>query len=224
MQQYKLNVLNREHAGRSVARRLRSEGRIPACIYSKGNARSISISAVEFRELRHSISGAALIELTDENGETALTNIQEVQRNIIKNSVNHVDFYEVERGEMFIAQIPVHLLGEGESIGVRNEGGILDHKEHFLEVRCIPANLPDQIDVDVRKLEVGDAIHISDLEKLEGVEFMDAPSSVIVSCQPPAVEQESSEEAEEAAIAVDEVPASRVKEDRAETTEAANAD
>ena len=187
MQQFKLNVTNREKAGRGVARRLRAEGRIPACIYGKGNSRSISLSAIEFRELRRSISGAALIELIDEKGEAALTHIQDVQRDLIKNSINHIDFHEVARGETFVAHIPVHLVGESESIGVRNEGGILDHKTHTLEVRCIPSKLPDQIDVDVKGLAVGDAIHVSNLDVLEGVEYMDKPAMVIVSCQPPTV-------------------------------------
>ncbi len=212
MQQHKLNILTRESAGSSASRRLRIAGRIPACVYSKGNSQSISISAVEFRDLRRSLSGAAMIELVDEKGETVLTNIQEIQRDIIKNSVNHIDFYEVERGQFFIANIPVHLVGEDESVGVRNEGGILDHKKHFLEVRCIPAKLPDQIDVDVRKLEVGEAVHVGDVEKIEGVEFLDTPSSVIVSCQPPALIQKE-EESEEESTAADEVPASKVKSD-----------
>lgn len=214
MQQLKLNVVNREKTGRGAVRRLRAEGKIPACIYSKGSARSISFSAVEFRDLRRSLKGAALIELVDEDGETALTHIQEVQRNIVKNSIDHVDFHEVERGEAFTANIPVHLIGEDESVGVRNEGGMLDHKTHTLEVRCIPSNLPDHINVDVRKLKVGDAIHVSDLSVLEGVEYMDAPAMVIVSCQPPTVVQEESEETVEAAA--DEVPASKVKSDESE--------
>ena len=219
MRQYKLNVLNRQNTGRGIARRLRTEGRIPACIYSKGNSRSISISAVEFRELRRSLSGAALIELVDEKGETAITHIQEIQRNIIKNSVNHVDFHEVASGEVFSAQVPVHLFGEDESVGVRNEGGILDHKTHTLEVRCIPSKLPDHINVDVRKLAVGEAIHVGDLEVIEGVEYADASALVIVSCQPPTIVVETSEEGEK--TMADEVPASKVKKgDEAETAKA----
>ena len=121
----------------------------------------------------------------------------------------------MERGQAFVAHIPVHLVGESESIGVRNEGGILDHKKHSLEVRCIPSKLPDQIDVDVSKLEVGGAIHVGDLEKIEGVELTDTPSLVIVSCQPPTVIQKS-EGSDEESAAADEVPASKVKRDDAQ--------
>lgn len=218
MQQLKLNVVNREATGRGVARRLRAEGKIPACVYSKGKSRSIAFSAVEFRDIRRSIEGAAMIELTDENGETAITHIQEIQRDIIKDNINHVDFHEVESGETFTAHIPVHLVGEDESVGVRNEGGVLDHKMHMLEIRCIPAKLPDRITVDVRKLAVGDAIHVGDLEAQEGVEFTDLPEGVIVSCQAPTVVEETTPAVEEETPAT-EVPASKVKSDEAKAAE-----
>lgn len=209
MQQFKLNIVNREETGRSFARRLRAEGRIPGCVYSKGNARAISLSAVDFRNLRRSLSGAALIELVDEKGKTALTHIQEIQRGVIKRDISHVDFHEIERGEVFVSQVPVHLVGEKDCVGVRNEGGILDHKTHSVEIRCMPSVLPDFIEANVKELAVGEAVHISDLPALDGVEYMDSPEQVIVSCQPPTLSTETEEPAE----SPDEVPASKVKSD-----------
>jgi len=214
MKQFKLNIVSRENTGRGVARRLRAEGNIPACVYSKGKSRSISLSLVEFRNLRRSIGGgAALIELVDEKGETALTSIQEIQRNAFKNCINHIDFLEVARGESFVAHVPVHLVGEADAIGVKNEGGVIDHKTHSVEIRCRPSKLPDHVEVDVAALAVGDAIHISDLVAIDGVEFLGAPIQVIVSCQPPTVAVEASTET--VAVAADEVPASKVKDDDA---------
>jgi large subunit ribosomal protein L25 len=214
MKQFKLNIVNRENTGRGVARRLRAEGNIPAVVYSKGKSRSISLSLVEFRDLKRSIGGgAALIELVDEKGETALTSIQEIQRNAFKNCINHIDFLEVARGESFVAQVPVHLINESEATGVKNEGGVIDHKTHSVEIRCRPSKLPDHVEVDVQDLAVGDAIHISDLTPIEGVEFLGNDIQVIVSCQPPTVAAEPTEEVEE--VAADEVPASKVKDDDA---------
>jgi large subunit ribosomal protein L25 len=214
MKQFKLNIVNREKTGRGVARRLRAEGNIPACVYSKGNSRSISLSVVEFRDLKRSIGGgAALIELVDEKGETALVNIQEIQRNAVKNCINHIDFLEVARGESFVAHVPVHLVNESEAAGVKNEGGVIDHKTHQVEIRCRPSKLPDHVEVDVKDLAVGDAIHISDLPALEGVEYLGTPIQVIVSCQPPTVAVAATEDVEE--VAADEVPASKVKDDDA---------
>ena len=212
MNQFKLNIINRENKGRGVARRLRAEGNIPACVYSKGNSRSVSLSLVEFRELKRSIGGgAALIELVDEKGETALTNIQEIQRNAVKNCITHIDFHEVARGESFVAQVPVQLIGEADAIGVKNEGGVIDHKTHQVEIRCRPSKLPDHIEVDVKDLAVGGALHIRDLPVVDGVEYLGTPIQVIVSCQPQTVAVEEPEDAVE--VAADEVPATKVSDE-----------
>ncbi len=212
MQQFKLNVVCREKTGRGVARRLRAEGNIPACIYSKGNSRSITVSAVDFRSLSREIAGgAALIELADDKGEKTLTLIQDVQNHAIKARVDHIDFFEVARGEAFTTQVPVHLNGEKESYGVKNEGGMIDHASHEVEIRCIPSALPECIEVDVTDLKVGDSVHIRDLAAVKGVEFTGEPDQVIVSCQAPTVVVETTEE--EVAAASSEVPASKVKSD-----------
>lgn len=214
MQQFKLKVTSRQDTGRGVARRLRAAGDIPACVYSKGHSRSISLSAVDFRDLRRATSGtASLVELVDETGETVLTHIQEIQRNSVKSGINHIDFHEVARGESFAAQVPVHLVSEAEAIGVRNEGGLIDHKVHQLDIRCIPSKFPDHIEIDVKDLAVGQAIHISDLAVLDGVEYLGDPIQVIVSCQSPTVAVVTAAGSEE--IAADEVPASKVKDDSA---------
>jgi large subunit ribosomal protein L25 len=212
MQQFKLNIVNRVNTGRGVARRLRAEGNIPACVYSKGNSRSISLSLVDFRDLNRAIGGgAALVELVDEKGETALTHVQEIQRNAVKNCITHIDFHEVARGESFVAHVPVQLVNEADAIGVKNEGGVIDHKAHEVEIRCRPSKLPDHIEVDVGSLAVGGAIHISDLPVVDGVEYLGAPVQVVVSCQPPTVAVAAAEG--DAAVAADEVPASKVKGD-----------
>lgn len=214
MQQFKLNIVNRENTGRGVARRLRTEGKIPASLYGQGKARSVTVSAVDFRDLNRELDGgSALIELTDEKGVTALTLVQDVQRHAIKGTVDHIDFQEVERGQSFNTQISVHLIGEGDCVGVRN-GGVIDHKTHQVDIRCRPSKLPEHVEVDVSGLAVGDAFHIGDLAELDGVEFLGEPAQVLVSIQAPTVataEDEATDAAQ--AVAADEVPASKVKED-----------
>ncbi|MEM8866660.1 MAG: 50S ribosomal protein L25 [Verrucomicrobiota bacterium] len=215
MDQHTLNVLTREATGRGVARRLRSEGKIPANISANGSARSISVSAVDFRALNREIGGgAALVELVDEKGEKALSLIQDVQHHATKDTVEHIDFQEVARGHSFVTHVPVQLVNQSEATGVKNEGGVLDHKAHEVEIRCRPSKLPDHVEVDVIDLSVGGAIHISDLPVIEGVEYLGDPSLVIVSVQAPTVTVESTEDAEPADAA--EVPATKVKSDDAE--------
>lgn len=209
MQQYTLNIASRENTGRGVARRLRAAGKIPASLYGQGNARSISVSAVDFRDLNREIGGgAALVELKDEKGESALCLVQEVQYHAVKSTIDHIDFQEVERGHAFTTKVPVHLQGEADCVGVKQGGGVIDHKSHEVEIRCRPSKLPDHVVADVSALAVGEAIHISELPAIEGVEYLGEPDLIIVSVQHPTVAVETSTEVE--AVAADEVPATKV--------------
>jgi large subunit ribosomal protein L25 len=216
MQQYTLNITNRENTGRGVARRLRAEGKIPASLYGQGNARSITVSSVDFRDLNRKIGGgAALVELTDEKGEMALCLVQEVQYHAVKSTIDHIDFQEVERGHAFTTKIPVHLIGEDVCVGVKHDGGVLDHKSHEVEIRCRPSKLPDHVNADVSALAVGEALLLSDLPILEDVEYLGEPVQVIVSVQHPTVATETDDDDVEA-VAADEVPASKVSADDAD--------
>ncbi len=204
MQKYTLNVKTRIPSNKGALKQLRKSGEIPGNIYSKGNAKSISVSTTAFRNVNKEIGGGAgLIELKDENGDLALTHVKGVQVNPISRIIEHIDFHEVARGETFDSKIPVVLTGVNDCLGVKNEGGMLDHKTLELEIRCRPSKLPDNITVDVSGLNVGDAVHVDDLVAIEDVEFLNTGIQVIVSCQPPTVaveadEVESTESVEEA--------------------------
>ncbi len=202
MQQYNLKVTSRDETGRGAVRRLRETGRIPASVYSKGNARSISVSAVEFRDLKREIAGeAALVELTDEQGESMLSLIQEVDNHPIQNRVNHIDFLEVKRGESFVTQVPVHVEGDADCVGVKLDGGMLETLLHEVDIRCRPSKLPDHVLVNVAELNVGNSIHVRDLPEIEGVEYLGNADTVVVSCSAAKVVAE--EEAAPVAAAAD---------------------
>jgi large subunit ribosomal protein L25 len=212
MHTYTLKISSRDNTGRGVARRLRADGRIPAALYGQGNSRSISVSAVDFRTLNREIGGgAALVELKDEEGTTTLSLVQEIQRDAVKSIINHIDFQEIERGHDFNTRIPVYLVGEADCVGVKDDGGVIDHKLHEVEIRCRPSKLPDHVEVDVSQLEVSGAIHIRELPVLEGVEYLGEPVQVVVSCQPPTIVVEPAVDAE--TVAADEVPSTKVSDD-----------
>lgn len=207
MHTFKLNITTRDTTGRGVARRLRAVGRIPASLYGQGKSRSISISAVDFRNLKREIGGgAAVIELEDEQGTKALSLVQEIQRDAVKGCINHIDFQEIERGHSFNTHVPLVLRGEADCIGVKNGGGVIDHKFHEVEIRCRPSKLPDHVEVNVLQLNVGGAIHIRDLPVLEDVEYLGEPDLVVVSCQAPTVAVATTDDS----VAADAVPASKV--------------
>ena len=216
MQTYNLTVKTREKTGRGVNRRLRASGLIPASLYGQGKARSISVSAIDFRNLTRDVGGSAtIVELKDEKGESAISLVQEIQRDAVKGSINHIDFQEIERGHTFTTHVPVILVGESDAVGVKNDGGVIDHKAHEVEIRSRPSKLPEHVEVDVAELGVGDAIHISELPALEDVEYLGSPEQVVVSCQHPTVNVEPA--TDDGSVAADEVPASKVSDDEDST-------
>lgn len=215
MNQYKLTVQSREETGRGPMRRLRSSGRIPAAVFGQGSSRPVSVSAVEFRDLKREIGGeAALVELADEKGETHLVLIRNVERHAINNTFNHIDFHEVKRGESFDARVPVHVAGEAECAGVKVDGGMIEIHLHEVEIRCRPSKLPDHVEVNVTDLKAGEAVHVRELPVIEGVEYLGNEDAVVVSCTP------AKKVAEEAAPVEAEEPAT----DEADSSEEAAAE
>jgi len=109
--------------------------------------------------------------LKEGEGEPRISIIKEVQRHPISDQYLHVDFHEVKADEPIDVEVPLH--ARGEAYGVRNENGTLEYLVHSVEVRCLPKDAPDAIDVDVSQMRVGDLIHVRDLPSIEGVAYLD---------------------------------------------------
>ena len=196
MKKYQLTVTTREGTGRSASRRLRKAEKIPAILYGKHTKpESLAISAPEFVKLRKEIAGqAALIELKREAGPTALSFLQEIQRDAITDKYLHLDLHEVKTDEKFEIRVPVRIVGE--AAGVKVGGGILETSSFQLRIRCLPKDLPNLIEVDVSAVELGQTVHVSDMKPLPGVEVLDQGNQPVVSCvEPPAEEVAATPEA-----------------------------
>jgi large subunit ribosomal protein L25 len=189
MKKYQLTVTPREGTGRSASRRLRKAEKIPAILYGKHTKpETVAVHAPEFIKLLKEISGrAALIELKRDAGATALSFLQEIQRDPITDRYLHLDLQEVKEDEKMVINVSVHIIGEAE--GVKTEGGILETASHRLRIRCLPKDLPDFIEVNVSALKVGETIHVSELKPIAGVEYLDDKHQAVVICvEPPAEE------------------------------------
>ena len=189
MKKFQLTVTNREGTGRSASRRLRKAEKIPAILYGKHTKpETLSVNGPEFVKLLKEINGrAALIELKRDAGATALSFLQEIQRDPITDRYLHVDLQEVKENEKMI--ISVLLRVTGEAYGVKTEAGILETATKRLRIRTLPKDLPDFVEVDVTNLKVGEAIHVSELKPIAGVEYLDDPGQTVVLCvEPPAEE------------------------------------
>jgi large subunit ribosomal protein L25 len=180
MKQLQLSFANRTEKGRHPAARLRKTGRIPSVIYGKSGSFSVSIDDVEFRMLMRQKGDAAATVQLSSDGKTVLTIITEVQRNTITDHFMHVDFQEISIGETFTTTVPVHV--KGEAYGVKNEKAMLEVVRHKIAVRCLPEHLIEAIEIDVTDLHAGQNIHIRDLQKFEGVEYVGDPKGVVIAC------------------------------------------
>ena len=202
MGEFALDVELREGRGKGVARKLRAAGRIPGVCYRR-NAEPIAISLDPSeldRVLRKASSGInTLLDLKvagggDFDGRQVL--IKELQRNPISGAYLHADLYAVDLKQTIHVSIPIQI--KGSAIGVTLGGGILDHATRELDVECLPNAIPEEFAADVSELEIGDSIHVRDLEVPEGVEILNDPDVSIVSVVAPAVVEEEAP-AEEAA-------------------------
>ena len=200
-----LSATVRENAGKGVARSLRGAGRVPAVIYGHGrDPQSLSIDTRELEKLLSHISAEnTVIDLTVDSA-SARTIIREIQRHPFKRQILHVDFQELVAGEKIVVRIPIILMGVPD--GVRMDGGILDQTMRELEVEVDPANIPNHIEVDVTKMTIGSALHVSDLTLPEGLEIVgDEDASVAVVSAPRAVVEEVAATDEAATTAEPEV-------------------
>ena len=109
--------------------------------------------------------------------------IKEIQRNVIKDSqFYHVDFQHVAMDEKISVNIPIHIVGT--AIGVKEDGGILNHPKRTILVECFPGDIPEYVEIDVSELKIGSSIHVSDLS-LPNAEIKDTLEDVVAAVVPP---------------------------------------
>jgi large subunit ribosomal protein L25 len=201
MKKYQLTVTSREGTGRSASRRLRKAEKIPAILYGKHTKpETLAVNAPEFTKLLKEIAGrAALVELKREQGASALSFLQEIQRDPITDRYLHVDLQEVKENEKMIISVSVRVTGE--AYGVKTEGGVLDIATKRLRIRTLPKDLPDFIEIDITELKMGEAIHVSEIKPIAGVDLLDDPNQAVVLCVAPPEEEIATTPAADAAAA-----------------------
>jgi large subunit ribosomal protein L25 len=185
-----LAVQAREKSGSGESRRLRREGLIPAIVYGHQEPVSISVDKHEFeRNFKH-ITENEIVTLKLGNSEYQVL-IKDYQANLIKGSIAHLDFYEIEKGKLLKTNCPIKLIGTPE--GVRM-GGVLESTIHELEVECLPKDIPSTIEIDVTNLTSDHALHVSDLKIPEGVTVLTNAEQVIAAVTHAKAEVETTEE------------------------------
>ncbi|MBN2232575.1 MAG: 50S ribosomal protein L25 [Deltaproteobacteria bacterium] len=178
-----LAVQPREFAGKSAVRDLRRNGMIPAVVYGKEHdATMLTLNEREFTRFLQRYGQSSLVSLQDDGVATdaqRLVIIKDVQHNPVSGKVIHVDFHAVRLGVPIQVEVPVNLVGKPVGIA---RGGLLQPVRRTLEIRCLPRQIPETIDIDVSGLDIGEAIHVEELH-VEGVEFIFSTNFTIVTVQ-----------------------------------------
>lgn len=157
---------------------LRKARKIPAVVYGgKDKPVSVTVGEKELMEALKKAGANAIIHLNHAKGTDTVI-LKELQRNVITGQPTHADFKRISMKEKIVVQVPLHTVGEAP--GVKLQGGILEHVMRQVEIRCLPTAIPKGIDVDISALNVGSAIHISDLKIAEGIEMLSKPEQVVV--------------------------------------------
>ncbi|AIY86828.1 MULTISPECIES: 50S ribosomal protein L25 [unclassified Thermotoga] len=194
----------REVKGKREARRLRRRGEVPAVVYGPATEPiPVKIKRSVLEKLFHTISEATPIQLIikDDQGNTMAEKtvfLKMVQRDKVSETVVHLDFYEPTKGHRMRINVPLKVVGK--PVGVE-KGGFLEVFHEEIPVETDPDKVPQEIEVDVSSLDLGDVIHAKDLKLPEGVKCLLEEEEAVVSVLVPkevAIE-EATEEEEEAA-------------------------
>jgi len=198
-EQLKLSATVRKETGKGVARRLRQKGALPAVIYGhKTTSMPLEVDLKQFTQvILGGKGGGKLFGLSiDENGGSTEKTvvIKELQVEPVKRHYLHVDFFEVAMDEEITMQIPIKLVGEAEGVKI---GGVLQQVRRELEIRCLPSQIPDTLEIDVSSLTIGDSIHLKDLQLPPGTKILEDADLTIATVLSPTIEKEVAEEVPE---------------------------
>jgi large subunit ribosomal protein L25 len=168
-----INAVKRDVKGTGASRRLRRAGNVPGVVYG-GDKEAVNIELNHkelFLQFRHEAFHASILDLVlDGKKESVL--LRDYQMHPVRNTIQHIDFQRVSANEKIHVKVPFHFINAEIAPGVKLGGGIVAHILTEADVSCLPKDLPEFIEVDLAKLEMGQSIHLSQLTLAKGVEFV----------------------------------------------------
>ncbi len=203
MEELKLDVQVREEVGTRKTRGIRRNNFIPAVVYgSKEKTTAIKVDKKEFERIERLHRGENVIfHLNIMQGEKKLKDysaiIKDVQHNPVTDATLHIDFNRISLTTEIEVKVPI--VAKGESAGVKQDGGSLDHLLWELEVVCLPTKIPHHIEFDVSQLKLNESVHVRDLKLPEGVKTEHDPNAIVFTISPPMKEVTAEEAAAEGA-------------------------
>jgi len=189
--QAKLKAEQRTAIGRSAVRKLKTRGIIPAIVYGgKEKPQPLQVATRDINAVLSHASGENILVELEIAGEQSnrMALVQEIQHSPVGGDILHVDFHAVSMDEKIQAEVPLEPVGIAN--GVKNFGGLLEQSLRSLPIECLPRDLPDRLTVDVSDLNIGDSIHVRDIQLPSGVTAKTQPDLTAFSVLAPVVEEE----------------------------------
>lgn len=203
MELIELNAKVREATGKGAARTLRRNNAVPAVVYgAKTEPMNLSIVTSELDKIIRDNGASGLffdLKIEGDSGKKKIAQLKELQMDVFGLNYFHVDLLEIDLDTKVSVMVPVEAVGK--SIGV-HEGGLLQIIRRELEVICKPADTPETIQIDISALEIGDAVHVNDIDLGDAIEIPHEVNFTVITIVAPSTEEAASDEDEEDEVEV----------------------
>jgi len=204
MESITIKTEKREECGKGAARSLRRKSMIPAILYRDGSSTPIKFSKKDLTKFLNTSAGTQImVNLEFKDGDSKLALMKDYQIDPVKGEFLHADFFEVSLTEK--VKVTVHITIVGEPIGVKRDKGILQHLTREIEVECLPDRIPNNIEIDISGLEIGQSFHVNDIKLEDDIKILTNPEEALVTIIAPVIEEVAvpTEETAEVAEAIE---------------------
>jgi large subunit ribosomal protein L25 len=190
-----LDAVKRDTRGKNEARRLRVAGKIPAVVYGGAEAAvPVAVDPKLLSRILHSDTGVnTLIGLTIDGGSTSQVLVKEFLLDPVHHHLLHADFYRLSMDKAITVTVPVSL--KGEARGVKQQGGVIDFPGREVEIECLPAEIPESIEIDVTELLIGQGVRLRDVAEGKRWTPVSDPDTMLVHLVAPRAEEPTATDA-----------------------------
>ncbi|HAI70312.1 MAG TPA: 50S ribosomal protein L25 [Gammaproteobacteria bacterium] len=173
MQTFELDTQLRTERGKAENRRLRRAGYVPAVMYGAGKEPiALSLSHNELLKRLENKSFFSRILTVNINNQTEKAVLKDLQRHPYRPLILHMDLQRISETEKLQMLMPLHFINEDKCVGVKQNAGVISHHENEVEIRCLPKDLPESIEVDLEAIDINQILHLSNLVLPENVELV----------------------------------------------------
>ena len=188
MQEYKIEVQKRELSSKkSFVKDLRRNGDIPGIYYSHDSKESIPFMVTQ-KILREALKSDSQVYKINVGNKLRDVIIKSIQYHPITEEMLHIDLYGVDMDTKVVVKVPIILIGQ--AIGVKEEGGVLNQSMTELDIECLPSNIPQNIEVDISNLAIGDTMRLENITMADNLNLVGDAEMLIASVVAPAKKEE----------------------------------